>query len=321
MVEFSRLQRGMGHLVRRAVVLALLWALFVAGRAIADTHKARHALATERTANVERIQEIVRKVRPLAGELQGAVNAIEDHNKGPKPDPRDRAAVEAYNAESLRLQARKDGLVGRIDALQTELNRLVARDKEIDAALESMGPVFTQAAAEFVKTLSDVAQKLDLPKGPPTDRRLASLNCQAFFRGVAADLKRRGKSTWQDDFPDMNADAIAKKLEDVAAKGGNWRETTMADAQGLADEGAIVVGASRRDKSGYGHLGFAFPIPADVDPDQFHGRGPFVRDGNEHSLKTGTGRRLALSTWGAVRASNAFDVSRTKWYVWMPSKP
>jgi hypothetical protein len=300
---------------------ALCFAVVLAAPPIkAHARDDRHGIEMERVANVERIKAISHETDTFVVALQDALRAIEDHNRLPKPDPRNHSAVEAYNREAHRLDANKDAVVEKLDALQSEQGKLVARNKEIDAALEAMGPIFTEAAGEFVKILNDVSQRLNLPKGPPTDRRLSSLNCQAFFRGVAAALASQHKSSWEKDFPGMNADAIAKKLEESASVGGNWEEISLGDAQELANKGAIVVGASQKDKSGYGHLGFVFPVPADIAAEEFHGSGPFVRDGNEHSLKTETGRRLALSTWGAVRASNAFAVSRTKWYAWVPSK-
>lgn len=181
------------------------------------------------------------------------------------------------------------------------------------------GKIFTEASADLVKMLDDTARRLKLPKGAPHDRELASMNCQALFRGVAASLAAQGKPSWKDDFPNMQADDIAKRLNHLAKTGGAWRAIALHETQALANSGAIVVGASQRGAGAHGHLAFVFPVPQGVKPENFHGSGPFVRDGNEHHLRTG---RYALSGWGAVRASEAFGRAAPQWFVWSPpSKP
>lgn len=176
-----------------------------------------------------------------------------------------------------------------------------------------------EPAAELVGIFNTVAKDLKLPKGPATNRELAALNCQRYFRAVAVALAKADKSSWQDDFHNLNAGGIAVRLNYLAQHGGNWATVDAIQAQELANRGAVVVGASPEDESGHGHLGFVMPLPPGLDESKFSGTGPFVRDGNEHHLKLDP--KLYPSTWGAVKASKAFVLSRTKWYVYIPSKP
>jgi hypothetical protein len=176
----------------------------------------------------------------------------------------------------------------------------------------------TESAADLVGIFNKAASSLKLPKGPATNRKLSTLNCQAYFRAVASLFTQTGKPSWEHEFSGLNADGIAKRLKDAAQHGGNWEAVDVNQAQERANSGMIVVGASPKDKGGYGHLGFVIPLPPGLDESKFSGRGPFVRDGNEHQQP---GQKLYPSSWGAVKASKAFMLSRTKWYVYVPSKP
>jgi hypothetical protein len=173
--------------------------------------------------------------------------------------------------------------------------------------------------------------KHEPPKGPVINRKRVSKNCQEYFRSVGQELDNHYKPSWVNDFPGKNADGIAKLIsEDAHGERKHWDtlehvghfdpgaspEEIYWKAQGLANQGVIVIGAMPKDDSGYGHLGFVVPIREGLDASLFDGEGPFVRDGNEHLR----GGRLFASSWGAVRASNAFKLSMTHWYVWVPSE-
>jgi hypothetical protein len=178
-------------------------------------------------------------------------------------------------------------------------------------------------AADLVNLFNAVAHKLKLPSGPTQDHTRARKNCQAFFRGVADSLSQEGKVSWRDDFNGLVADGIAKKIEADSANGKNWEkikgstpQEIWKSAQDLANKGVIIVGAMPADSSGDGHLGFVFPVPDGLKASNFSGSGPFVRDGNEHWPQ---GRDYP-STYGAVKASKAFQMNSTSWYIWAPSK-
>lgn len=208
-------------------------------------------------------------------------------------------------------------------ALTAEAARIRAEEKRHSAA----EPSLPMAAADLVNMLNAVSKHLELPKGPPTDRELASLNCQRFFRALGQQLSATQTQSWEKDFLGLNADEIIAKIDTVACQGGGqWEkiggkipEESWRKAQELANRGAIVVGGSRTSsKNPHGHLGIVFPVPPGLDASRFSGSGPFVRDGNEHIPEQDP--RLYPTTWGAVKASKAFPRSRTNWYVWLPSK-
>jgi len=181
-----------------------------------------------------------------------------------------------------------------------------------------------EVAGQFVKILNDAAQRLHLPKGPVTDRERVAQMCQAYFRAVGSELARVGRISWVDNFPGLQADEIARTINAIAQQGGAWQkiqgnssQETWKTAQDLANEGVVVVGAMAADNGGHGHLGFVVPLPPGLDTSMFDGQGPFVRDGNEH--KPLSSLRMYPSTFGAVKASKAFVLGRTGWYVWVPS--
>lgn len=179
-------------------------------------------------------------------------------------------------------------------------------------------------AAELMKLFETVSRNLNLPKGTAKDRELSSLNCQAFFRGIAQQLATNSKQSWVNDFsPQMNADQIAEKIANMANNGNKWEEIVLSTAPkslgdiiSKANSGVIIVGVMQANGGEHGHLGFVSPIPSTIKLEDFKGDGPFVRDGNEHNLKD----KIYPSTYGAVRASKAFKLSQTHWYIWKPSK-
>jgi hypothetical protein len=183
----------------------------------------------------------------------------------------------------------------------------------------------SERAAELVTILQVASDELRLPKGPVGDREREKLNCQAFFREIGKQLAKRHEESWVDDFPNMQADQIATRIAELARKGDKWEKLVGGNeavlwsrAQKLANQGVVVIGASTADSSGFGHLGIVVPVPRSLEESRFDGRGPFVRDGNEH--KPSPFERVYPSTHGAVKASKAFAVSQTSWYVWMSSK-
>ena len=211
----------------------------------------------------------------------------------------------------------------RLAAISTDTTGPSVKAKETHVASQTPSPspsrqsFLSEGATRLVNNLNTISKNLRLPKGPPTDRKLASLNCQAFFRALGEELAKTGHG-WRDSFANMNADQIVAEIDRVSHSSGKWRkiqgnsqEVIWLEAQKLANQGLIVVGGSRAASDGHGHLGIVFPTT--VDPVQFAGRGPFVRDGNEHESQDD---KKYLSTWGAVKASKAFELSRTQWYVW-----
>jgi hypothetical protein len=174
----------------------------------------------------------------------------------------------------------------------------------------------TERAAELVAIYDRVTKELNLPKGSAEDRELAALNCQSYFNGVARAMPSKGRRSWEGEFHGLRADGIADKLKTISLSGGDWASVDLRRAQELANDGAIVVGASPADKTGHAHIGFVFPLPPGLDEKAFPGTGPFVRDGNEHEI----GEKVYPSTWGAVKASKAFRLSDTNWYVYVPSE-
>jgi hypothetical protein len=213
--------------------------------------------------------------------------------------------------------------------LDKALGKLSAEDRQSleqrQATLEAVRDKgeMSESAAELVTILQVASEELHLPKGPAGDRELERLNCQAFFREIAKQLAKRHHESWGDDFPNMQAHQIAVRIDELAGKGVKWEKLTggseeevWSRAQKLANQGVVVIGASKADDSGFGHLGIVVPVPRSLDDARFDGRGPFVRDGNEHK----PAERVYPSTYGAVKASKAFTVSQTGWYVWVSSK-
>jgi hypothetical protein len=193
--------------------------------------------------------------------------------------------------------------VATISARQMQLETIVSTHS---AQPEEAPVVLTESAAALISVFERASRDLNLPKGPATGRELADLNCQAFFRAVGNELADSHSLSWADDFKNMNADQIARELSREADSGGNWQRVEADKAQSIVNGGEVVVGASMADASGHGHIGFVFPIPSTLDSSKFDGTGPFVRDGNEHDILN----KIFPSTWGAVKASKAFALSR-----------
>jgi hypothetical protein len=211
--------------------------------------------------------------------------------------------------------------------LSADVSEHIGQSKQYNDAARKANDVYakhplaqmTESTAELVEIFNRAASELHLPKGPATDRDLVRLKCQAYFRAVGTLLARAGRRSWENEFPGLDAGGIANKFAYESQHGGNWQVVDINSAQALANRGAVVVGASPEDASGHGHLGFVIPLPSGIDESRFSGTGPFVRDGNEH-VPPGD-PKFYPSSWGAVKASKAFSLSRTKWYVFVPSKP
>jgi len=229
------------------------------------------------------------------------------------------SAVEEGTEAETSCRSKLDKLDAELKTHIEESTRFNDAVRKAEDSLPPSGGLMFESAAELTAIFNAVAKELNLPKGPVTDRNRAALNCAYYFNGVAAALSRAGRPSWQEDFHDLNADKIAARLQKIAQGGGNWESIDVSKTQALASRGAVVVGASPLDSSGHGHIGFVIPLPPGLDATRFSGTGPFIRDGNEHVPDLDP--KLYPSTWGAVKASKAFALSRTRWYVFVPSKP
>ncbi|NWF91323.1 MAG: hypothetical protein HXY46_00265 [Syntrophaceae bacterium] len=203
-----------------------------------------------------------------------------------------------------------------------------ARSAELVAALNTISamPIF-----EVPRPDSEETERGPLPKGRPVDRVLLHKNCQTFFRALGEELSRRKLESWNLSFPlkelgNPMADGIVAAMENAHRTAGKWKKlSNWIEAQNKSNEGAIVIGGLRADPGrgrNYGHLAVVVPMPPDTDLLTFGDKsdsGPLVRDGNEHSYSRG--RKVSLSTWGAVRASRAMPLNETGWYLWKPSDP
>ncbi len=149
-----------------------------------------------------------------------------------------------------------------------------------------------------------------------------SANCSQYFREIMRQFSGppfNAGDQWTDG--DCSADCFMKRIQKVASTpGGEWRRVDESDAQDLANKGVLVEGVSHY-ADGHGHLATVFPNSAGADLSQIPGNGPLVRDGNEHPPESQADGRLYPGTWGAIKASKAFDYSRNRpfWYVWVPS--
>ena len=221
--------------------------------------------------------------------------------------------------------------------------------QQLQSAASSAHQPMPERAAELVAALDEISNlpiflnqrsgrsESPLPKGRPVDQRLVDNNCQTFFRALGGELARRGLQSWSDDFPlghigEPMADGIVVEIEKNAGEGRAWKKIqNWEEAQRLANDGAIVIGGLRADPPhgrNHGHIAIVFPMPPGMDLAEFNaaGRGPFVRDGNEHlyevkdpqtNEKTGE-KRFHPSTWGAIRASRAMPLAQTSWFLWTP---
>ena len=176
-----------------------------------------------------------------------------------------------------------------------------------------------------------------LALGPAAQRKLEEKNCRHFFMQMGDQLAKGypAVKSWSGDFANLNANGIVKKLDKLSAEqGGHWSKVTAVSKeelyrtlQEMANSGAVVIGGFKSsDPSGHGHLGFVSPAPPGVDLTKFSGGGPFVRDGNEHVHANAPAgeqeqRKYFPSTYGAVKASKAFPLDRTSWYIWNPKLP
>lgn len=97
------------------------------------------ALNAEKAYNAARIAAIDQEAGPLANELRQVLKAVDDHNSH-KPDQSNPAAVATFNREADRLNRNKAELAARLQVLQDEQDRLVARNQAIDVALNAAAP-------------------------------------------------------------------------------------------------------------------------------------------------------------------------------------
>ncbi len=178
---------------------------------------------------------------------------------------------------------------------------------------------FPPAAANLVHIMDKVTKKLNRPKGGYHKDLKPRLVCNFFFQGVGEELKKLGlpadRGAWKKG---LRAAQIKAKIE---ADRTDWNELREEDVQERANRGIIVVAVSPD------HVAIAFPIPPQI---QFSGRGPLLRDGNEHGPETQADHRLHASSWGAVPAHNMFSyeysdsqkkhLKSPKFYVWTPSE-
>lgn len=120
----------------KTTLCSILVSALLAG-ALAQSNDRSAALRAERARNAARIAAIDREAGPTANDLQRVLHAIDVHNDH-KPRPTDTGAVAAFNAKSDQLNQNKTGLAARLQALQDEQDRLVKRNKAIDALLEEV---------------------------------------------------------------------------------------------------------------------------------------------------------------------------------------
>src|SRR5438132_6600601 len=130
-----------------AFAAAFLSLTALAGASAQDSDRAV-ALNTERAGNVARIAAIDEQAAPTANELRHVLKAIDDNN-GRKPNQADRVAVNAFNEEADRLNSKKMTLAATLQALKTEQDQLIARNKEIDIVLDAVRSRITQEQDEF----------------------------------------------------------------------------------------------------------------------------------------------------------------------------
>jgi|GEM_PF-6239984 len=117
----------------RATLFSILVSSLLVG-ALAQSSDRPAALSTERARNAARIAAIDLEAGPTAIELQRLLRAIDVHN-GRKPRPTDTGAVAAFNAKSNQLNQNKVRLAARLQMLKDEQDRLVERNKAIEALL------------------------------------------------------------------------------------------------------------------------------------------------------------------------------------------
>lgn len=103
------------------------------------------ALNAEKARNVARIAAIDQEAGPTANELRQVLKAVDDHNSH-KPDQTNPEAVATFNREVDRLNQKKAEFAAKLQALQDEQDRLVARNKAIDVA---QNPVVAREQDEF----------------------------------------------------------------------------------------------------------------------------------------------------------------------------
>lgn len=205
---------------------------------------------------------------------------------------------------------------------ENELIRYQAKEAGIFKAGELIS--IMNKAAEKSWSFNPDSGKYDggrrpLPKGGSHDAM--GINCAHHFREIMRQIQSQGVSVrpeWVDEKdPTTKVNNNANNIVANIANSQEWEKVDEPLVQEFANRGILVVGISTGPT--HGHIAEVFPIPEEVNhPDCSSGRGPFIRDGNEHINHD----RLYASSWGAVRASQAFNYGRRppNWYVWRPSK-
>jgi len=231
-----------------------------------------------------------------------------------------------------------------LDALEERWGSYDSERKTYERALkEAIGRVpLPEDAAELVAILDSAAKDLELPKGRATGRSLTQENCNKFFLQIGQELQKRNRPSWSGDFPDnpkrpekWTANMVVRRISESAGRGGDgkWQmiglsgnelgpsiEEIYTQAQQLANRGVIIVGAMPGGTNSHGHLGILAPLPCGFESKSVSGSaGPFVRDGDEHETRDKS-RKYCPSTYGTVRASEAFRLSTTDWYIWTASR-
>lgn len=141
---------------------------------------------------------------------------------------------------------------------------------------------------------------------PPLDpKKPWKPHCSAMFRETMRQLRSQGVRV-PTTYTDENADAneLGKRIRESKH---DWIEVALREAQGLANQGTLVVGSYvNPDRTKSGHLGFIYPV-------EVKRSGPLVRDGSIHRNPS-TGEVKAASSYGAVPAGRAFPIGSTQWF-------
>ena len=237
------------------------------------------------------------------------------------------AAIQEPVAKGICVKGESDNIAGELGRLkQMNCFEPTVRDAISSADLIR---ILDRAAEKGWKPTPD-AKAQPFPKGGLHNAQgerfgqgddYLSSNCSQYFREIMRQLSGQGFSVgneWTDDNCDANC-LIKRMKVSSGASNGEWRKVSESDAQNLANQGEFVEGASYYP-NGSGHLATVFPNSAGADLSQIPGIGPLIRDGNEHPPEREVDGRLYAGTWGAIKASKAFDYGKYPpiWYVWVP---
>jgi len=187
-------------------------------------------------------------------------------------------------------------------------------DVQGNAESSDLSSILNKAGEKGYKPCPDCPAQ-PFPKGGDHD---LDPMCSQYFREVMREFGNRGfevPANYTND--QFNANQIIREMRN---RKDQWKEIEEAKAQEYANRGVLVEGVYFNPE-GSGHLATVSPVPQDLDRCRFPGHGPFIRDGNEHAREQEADGRLYATTWGAAKASRAFEYGeRTPtWYVWIPS--